>query len=250
MYPDGVHYLYASRRGAIASFPKNGGWQLGVSGMDTDRQPSGLRNPRTRDSSTGRWLDVWWLLRLPVAVSGARSLTGIITVMVPFDRKINADEGLVQKVADHDAGASGIGLTKKTLKKTERFGASPARLADAGTPGPGAALGSIESRGAQRRSRRTPRRPVLLRQRADAIRQLSTGRVPGVQRADDGGELRSAGPLRNPGPLRGAGPLRSAAAATRAPAALVSHPAGPGQPRRVGRHRPRRNRLRHRFAHR
>src|SRR4051812_7308384 len=108
MCPDGVHYLYASRRGAIASFPKNDGWQLGLSGMDTERQPSGLRSPRTRDVPTGRWRSVWRLLRLPVPVLGGPSPAGIITVMVPFDRKINAGAGWARKVADHDAGSGGM----------------------------------------------------------------------------------------------------------------------------------------------
>ena len=247
MCPDGVHYLYASRRGAIASFPKNDGWQLGLSGKDTERQPSGLRSPRTRAIPTGRWRGTWRLLRLPVPAPTGPESAGIITVMVPFDRKINACAGLAEKVADRGAGSGGIDRLKKTFKKTERFGASPARLADGGTPGPGAALGSVESRGAQRRSRRTPRRPVLLRQRADAIRQLSTGRVSGLQRADDGGELRNARSLWGLRPLRNAGPLRPAAAATRA-AALVPHPAGSDQPRRIGRHHPRGDRLCRRFA--
>ena len=247
MCPDGVHYLYASRRGAIASFPKNDGWQLGLSGMDTGRQPSGLRSPRTRDIPTARWRGVWRLLRLPGSAPGGRATAGNITVKVPFDRKINARAGLAQKVADHGAGPGGIGRAGKTFKKTERFGASPARLADGGAPGPGAALGSVESRGAQRRSRRTPRRPVLLRQRADAIRQLSTGRVSGLQRADDGGELRNARSLWGSRPLRNAGPLRPAAAPARA-TALVPHPAGSDQPRRIGRHHPRGDRLCRRFA--
>ena len=145
---DGVHYLYASRRGAIASFPKNDGWQLGLSGMDTARQPSGLRSPRTRVLPADRWRGIWRLLHLLVLASPGRSMAGIITVMVPFDRKINANAGLARKVADHDAGSGGIGHRKKTFKKTERFGASSARLADGGPPRPGGSLGSIGSRGA------------------------------------------------------------------------------------------------------
>ena len=40
--------------GAIASFPKYCGWQLGLSGMDTRSQPARGQSPRTRSARDGR----------------------------------------------------------------------------------------------------------------------------------------------------------------------------------------------------
>src|SRR4051812_20194080 len=108
MCPDGVHYVYASRRGAIASFPKNGGWQLGLSGMDTSRQRPGLRNPRTRRGGGGTRRGEVGLLRLLVAGLGGLTVIGIITVIVPFNRKINGRVRWCRKVADHGVAPGGI----------------------------------------------------------------------------------------------------------------------------------------------